>query len=73
MLTNESVSEVRMDRKVLIAAFVNDWGYPDAVANEYFLLDLERLISKICPEPSIESRPFTVPIPDLKPKRMIRV
>ena len=60
-----------MDRNALIADFVNEWGYPDPVANEDFKAELEKLISKICPQPSIPTKPFKVPIPNLNPKRKI--
>jgi hypothetical protein len=61
-----------MDRSALIADFVNEWGYPDPAINDCFRLDLEALISKICPQPSIAGETLAVPLPNLKPKRRIR-
>ena len=54
-----------MDRNTLIDSFVTDWGYRDAVLNEYFRLALEDLIAEICPQPST-----TLPMSD--PERKIR-
>jgi hypothetical protein len=62
-----------MDRDALIADFVREWGYPDPVVNEDFKSELEKLISKICRQPSSVTKPFKVPLPDLKPKRQIDV
>lgn len=56
-----------MDRNALIADFVKQWGYPDPVVNDEFQLDLNTLISKICPEPTTTLEP-SIPLPK-KPTR----
>lgn len=38
-----------MDKDTLIESFVSQWGYGDAVLNEYFRRALEALIAEICP------------------------
>lgn len=42
--------EALMDKAALIETFIVQWGYPDPVANEYFRLELRKLISELCPE-----------------------